>query len=240
MHPDLQLLIELQQATNAIQELQQKLDDIPRQLEACESRIAARVASVETARERIAQGQAARRVIEKDLDEAQRRLTRFKGQLMEVKTNKEYQAMQKEMGVAERDVQAFEDRILELMLEADGLAADVSQAESDLAAEQAEVDAERHTLEGERIAVDRELASHAETRDRIGAAMVPSTRELFESIARGRRGIAVVEARDGHCGSCHVRLRPQLFNDIRLNEGIIQCDSCQRVLYFSQSSASQS
>jgi predicted nucleic acid-binding Zn-ribbon protein len=42
----------------------------------------------------------------------------------------------------------------------------------------------------------------------------------------------VAEARDGICTICHVRLRPQVFNNVRLNADIIQCDSCQRILYF--------
>jgi len=42
----------------------------------------------------------------------------------------------------------------------------------------------------------------------------------------------VAEAREGHCTSCHVRLRPQVFNDIRTNDNLIQCDSCQRILYY--------
>jgi hypothetical protein len=44
--------------------------------------------------------------------------------------------------------------------------------------------------------------------------------------------VAVAEARDGICTICHVRLRPQVFNTIRRNDQIIQCDSCQRILYF--------
>jgi predicted nucleic acid-binding Zn-ribbon protein len=54
----------------------------------------------------------------------------------------------------------------------------------------------------------------------------------FEIVARRRNGIAVTEARDGICTTCHVRLRPQVFNTVRRNEAILQCDSCQRILYF--------
>jgi predicted nucleic acid-binding Zn-ribbon protein len=42
----------------------------------------------------------------------------------------------------------------------------------------------------------------------------------------------MAEARDGICTICHVRLRPQVFNNVRGNEEIIQCDSCQRILYW--------
>ena len=47
------------------------------------------------------------------------------------------------------------------------------------------------------------------------------------------QGVAVTTAtRDGLCSVCHVRLRPQVFQLVRQNDSIIQCDSCQRILYY--------
>ena len=54
----------------------------------------------------------------------------------------------------------------------------------------------------------------------------------FEAVAKRRNGVAIAEARDGVCTICHVRLRPQVFNEVRRNDQIIQCDSCNRILYF--------
>jgi predicted nucleic acid-binding Zn-ribbon protein len=55
---------------------------------------------------------------------------------------------------------------------------------------------------------------------------------LFDHVAKSRRPLVVVEARDGLCTGCHVRLRPQVFNEVRRNDSLIQCDSCLRILYF--------
>ena len=54
----------------------------------------------------------------------------------------------------------------------------------------------------------------------------------FEAVARKRNGVAVAEARGGVCTICHVRLRPQVFNTIRRNDSILQCDHCNRIMYF--------
>ncbi len=51
-------------------------------------------------------------------------------------------------------------------------------------------------------------------------------------VAKRRNGVAVAEARDGICTICHVRLRPQVFNLVRRNDEIHQCDHCNRILYF--------
>ena len=62
--------------------------------------------------------------------------------------------------------------------------------------------------------------------------LAPDVLSVFDLVAKRRHGIAMAEARDGICTICHVRLRPQVFNTVRRNEAIIQCDSCQRILYF--------
>lgn len=233
---DLERLIQLQELDNAVAQARQDLMTIPARLETLDARLAARDEAVVSARLRLTENHATRRALEKDLAVAQSRLSRFKDQLMEVKTNKEYQAMQKEIATAEHDVRTLEDQILERLLEADELAAAVKQAEAELLAEQAAAAREREATEEERVALERQVAESTEVRREMAAPLDPAVLGLFETVARLRKGIAVAEARDGHCSLCHVRLRPQVYNDIRRNESLIQCDSCQRILFFASTS----
>jgi predicted nucleic acid-binding Zn-ribbon protein len=55
---------------------------------------------------------------------------------------------------------------------------------------------------------------------------------LFEHVSKHRKGLALSEAREGLCSQCHVRLRPQVYNDVRRNDSLIQCESCSRILYY--------
>jgi predicted nucleic acid-binding Zn-ribbon protein len=56
---------------------------------------------------------------------------------------------------------------------------------------------------------------------------------LFEQVAKVRKGVALSMAtRDGLCSLCHVRMRPQVFQQVRQNDTVVQCDSCQRILYW--------
>ncbi len=180
---------------------------------------------------RIAASQAARREVEKDLAAVQTRLSKFKNQLMDVKTNKEYQAMQKEMSVAEHEISELETRMLERMEEADALAIELKTVQAALTSEQAEITQERQALETERATVADDLKRATDERARTAALVGREVLALFDRIAHGRRGVAVAEARDGLCTVCHVRLRPQIFNHARRNSDIVQCDSCQRILY---------
>jgi len=69
-------------------------------------------------------------------------------------------------------------------------------------------------------------------RETLAKGLDPAALATFDLVAKKRNGIAVAEARDAICTICHVRMRPQVFNNVRRNDSIIQCDSCQRILYF--------
>jgi len=231
MHPDLERLITLQRLESERDAARRAIDGMPARREDLDARLAQRAADLDAARQRGSDSGAARRVLEKDLAAVQTRLRRYKDQLMEVKTNKEYTAMQHEIAAAEEEVRKLEDLLLERLMEADELAAEVKAAEAALAAAKGETERERRALDGESARLEAAIAEATTARDRVAAEIDPPALALFETI-RGRRGVAVVEARDGHCSVCHVRLRPQVYNEVRRNEAIIQCESCQRVLYF--------
>jgi predicted nucleic acid-binding Zn-ribbon protein len=232
MHQDLQHLIQLQDLDLAADRARRRIAELPAAQQALEARVAEKSAAVNAVKDRIAAGQAARRDVEKELAAVQGRLSKYKGQLMEVKTNKEYQAMQKEMAVAEHEVRAHEDTLLEHMEQAETFAAELKAAESALKAEQAEAGREQKLLDAERGALEQELAKLTAARGELVRQLSREALMLFERIAHGRKGVAVAEARDGLCTVCHVRLRPQVFNDVRRNDTLTQCDSCTRILYF--------
>jgi len=232
MFPDLELLIRLQQLENSAAAARSKIDLHPNQLKDLNARITERTLDVDTTKQRLADQRSDRQSLEKELASVQTRLSRFKEQLMAVKTNKEYQAMQTEMASAETDERRLEDTILELMLEGDELAAEVAQVEQVLVEEQALVAKERDVLEQERRDLEQRLNQYSEARTKLASEVRPQAMTLFETVFRLRKGVAVVKTHNGHCSSCQVRLRPQLFNDIRANSSLIQCESCQRILFY--------
>jgi predicted nucleic acid-binding Zn-ribbon protein len=234
MLPDLERIIALQRLDSAAHDAQRRLAEEPDRLRALDARVAAATGAVASAKERLAENQNARRAIEKEMAVHQGRLSKYRDQLMSVKTNVEYQAMQKEIEFAQSEVKAHEDRILEQMLDADDLTAALKQAETAAAAEQKAVDADRKAYAAELAGVRDSLARITAERAEVVRTLSPQALSTFELVARRRHGVAVAEARDGICTICHVRMRPQVFNTVRRNEAIVQCDSCQRILFFVQ------
>ncbi len=232
MLPDLEHLITLQRIQNAATAARARIDELPSDIARLDALLGETSEEVVRARERFDRLKADRQAREKELASVQMRLSRFKEQLMEVKTNREYQAMQVEIAGGEAEVRRLEDVILERMLEGDDLAAEVERAERRLTEQRAAIAAERAELEREQVELEQRVEQlDAERRRQVGV-LAPRLLALFEKLASHRNGVAVVEARDGRCSSCQVRLRPQLFNNIRLNDSLIQCESCQRILYF--------
>ena len=117
------------------------------------------------------------------------------------------------------------------MVQADELAANVKKAEAALAVEQRSVESDRRAMATEMSDLRQALERMAHERVELVAAIAPDVLATFDLVAKRRNGVAVAEAREGICTICHVRLRPQVFNTIRRNAQIVQCDSCQRILF---------
>ena len=239
MHADLERVIALQHLDTEANQARRKLAEGPEREKAYEARLAEAKQRVVDAKAQLAANQEARRAIEKEVAVHQGRLSKYRDQAMAVKTNQEYHAIQHEIAHAQGEVKKHEDAILERMVEADDLAATIKTAEAELAALQKSIDAERKAMLAEHGELQRALEKLGADRATIVSAIDKQVLSTYELAAARRQGIAVAEAKDGICTICHVRLRPQVFNTVRRNDSITQCDSCQRILYFVSTSATQ-
>jgi uncharacterized protein len=231
MDADLDRLIHLQQTDTFVENARRRIADHPTLVQGLDTRLADATEGLEAAKAKVADNKAARAAVEKDLAMIQARLSKFKGQLMEAKTNKEYTAFLKEIEAAEHEVRQLEDKILERMLEADDLAGKLKAADARLAADKQAIAGERTQLEQETTTLQRELDEAIARRQQMAAATSPAALGVYETV-KARRGLAVVEVKGDYCSACHVRMRPQKANELRRNEIIFQCESCQRILYF--------
>jgi predicted nucleic acid-binding Zn-ribbon protein len=232
MNADLERLIRLQRAETDLRRVEAELAEVPRQRAELEAALAAERARLDGARQELAGGQKARRQHEADLQDLEAKRSRFKGQLMEVKTNKEYTAMLHEIEGVEREIRAREDQILAEMERGESLAVEVKSEEDTF--KQAE---ERHRTEVRAIdekarALEEQVRGLTADRDAIASTVPGGLLDLFHRVARSRGGVAVAQVQDAMCQVCHVKLRLQLYADLKRNEEIVQCPACNRILYY--------
>ncbi|MGH9383824.1 MAG: zinc ribbon domain-containing protein [Vicinamibacterales bacterium] len=232
MLPDLERLITLQEIETRAATAARTIAEAPARIAALDALLHSATDALEAARYAVADNQAARRLIEKDLAIVQQRQSKYKDQLMEVKTNHEYHAMQHQIAAAAEEVGHHEEKILVKMLKADDLQAALKRAEAALKAAQTKVQSERAAIEQEATTQTAAAAECTTARARIIAEMDDQGMvATFERIAKVR-GVAVARAEDERCTVCRVRLRPAVFASVRRNDSVVQCDSCQRILYY--------
>ncbi len=232
MLPRLQQLIRLQEAASRAAEARKRIADAPGEIAALDARLTAATEAVAAARQSITEAHVERRTLDRDLISAQQRLSKYKDQLMEVKTNAEYHAMQHQISAATDEVGKVEELILVNMLKSDELNATLKATEAALTADESGLAKERAAIQADATEKERVLADSEQERGTLISQIDRGDLETFERLFKARQSIAVAPAVDGHCSICHVRLRPQVYNTIITNEAIVQCDHCQRILFF--------
>ena len=168
VHPDLERLIRLQALDTQAADARKAQTSIPETQLALDQKLEGARSAVAAAREKQAANQADRRALEKDLAALNTRLSRYKDQLMEVKTNREYTAMQHEIETAQGEVKRLEDQMLEKMLEADELAAGLKAAEAALKTAEQKIVKERAELDVQLVEAGTTLDSTSEGASRAG------------------------------------------------------------------------
>ena len=232
MNSDLDRLIRLQRAETDLRRMEAELAEAPRQRADLDASLAAERSRLETARGELSAGQKARRQHEADLQDLEAKRSRLKGQLMEVKTNKEYTAMLHEIEGVEREIRGREDLILAEMERAEGLAVDIKREEETFKRAEEQHRAQVRTLDERSQGLQEQVRRLTAERDAIAATVPPVALELFHRVARLRGGVAVAQVQDAICQVCRVKLRLQLYADLKRNEEIVQCPACNRILYY--------
>jgi predicted nucleic acid-binding Zn-ribbon protein len=219
----------------------QELDSSLAQVDAALGRLPGRVAEIEKslgsaeqalafAKGRIQEQLKGRRSHEQDIDQVKTQISRHQDQLMQVKTNEQYRALNKEIATERGKIEEIEERILLGMERIDELNREVAQRERALAEERTRVEAEKTVLARERQDLEKERAGLDGERKVLVSGLPAEALTMYGRIADQRGGIAVAVVTAETCSACRVRCRPQALAEARNFERIVQCESCRRIL----------
>ncbi len=231
MLPEIENLLKLQDTDKEIRRLQDEVAEFPKRVAVIEQKLAGIKAQLEKAQAAVKADEAARRKFDTNISELRTKISKYRDQSLDVKTNEQYKALLHEIQFAEKEITANEDKILELMVNADARDKEVKAAQAELKAETAEIekekeDARKRTAEDEKLLAEWR-AKRGELRKGVGEDLL----RHFERVSKFR-GSGIAEVRDQKCMACRVMLRPQTYNEVRSGNQTIVCDSCQRILYF--------
>lgn len=161
-------------------------------------------------------------------------IVRSESRLKEIKTQKEYVAVSKEIGVAKKMKVELEEQLLQKIGQLEELKGAVSESQGNLASLEENISARKAEVQAKVDDLDHELAADRIAREEKVKTLSPAILKRYATLRKMRRGLAVVEARDGSCLGCNMNLPPQLYNSLHRGEELIFCPHCQRMLVLKQ------
>jgi uncharacterized protein len=230
---ELQQLIALQIADTSIRKLQAELESIPQRRAEVESEFDQRAFEFKALEQARDASRAARQQLDKDLVEQRSRAEKAERDLMSSTNSKAYEAAIREADAAKKRIGELETKVLEQMEAGEQAEKSLAEREPELARLRGEFDERLKSFEEQTRAQAAELEARRAERERLFEELTPAAKALYKRIsARIRDGVALAEARNASCSACFMALRPQIMAEVRRGEEIIQCDNCNRILYY--------
>ncbi|RMF79936.1 MAG: hypothetical protein D6739_10620 [Nitrospirae bacterium] len=232
MDADLKALIELQEADSRILEIEREKENLPKAIEELRQEVVTSLAEYEALTAEIEQLEARLAAIRQEQEEEEGRLAHTQERLPHITTQKAYYALLKEVETSERALEALRQEGEEVNGELAELRSRLEEVKSGMAEEEAVFEERKAEMEAQFSHLDEELAALRQRREEAVAAVAPQALARYKRIASRRAPLVVVPVRDGRCTGCHIKLPPQLFVDVKRNDGIHLCGQCQRILYY--------
>lgn len=231
MNLDLKKLIRLQEIDLAVEEYRTKTGAFPDRSKALDDKLASALEGVRQSQAAIQASQSKRKEHETCVSDLEVKISKYRDQLMLVKTNEEYKAMTKEIEFSQDAITREEDEILAIMEQSETLTQNLTAADATLIQDQKQVAVERVQLKEQNAKDTETLEAYLSERDQLAGGIDKEVADRYERVRKARGGVAMARASDETCVVCNVRMRPQRFQEVRQNDAIIPCDSCGRFLY---------
>lgn len=231
MADQLENLQRLQTLDGELYRLRRTRQDKPRELDAVRAQVAAQEAQFGTLEERLKALQLQQKEKELELQTREANVKKLQGQLFQVKTNKEYTAMQHEIDILKADASLLEEAILKLLDAVDQASRERKVQQQQVAQEQQRLEQETARTQQDVAAIEEQIAQLERQRQEVTPDVPPPALSVYERILSNRDGLALVPMVNESCGGCNRRLPPQVINEVYLNTRLVMCEQCNRILY---------
>jgi predicted nucleic acid-binding Zn-ribbon protein len=229
---DFDLIIELQRLDTELHNASLVLEGIPRLLQDVDKRIQATTKLVADTKDKMAQNQKKRRELENEVKDLKVQIGKYKRQLNEVKSNKEYTALLHEIEETQHKVDTIEEAIIAAMLAADDVEEEIKAALHRQSVEEDSLKKEKLVLDDKMKETEARFAALAKERETLLPRIPREQLKLYEAIFQKKGGTALSPVTGDFCAMCHMRVRPQMLNEIRDKVKVILCENCGRILYW--------
>lgn len=225
-------ILEIQEQALATRRGQKIIDEGPARIEEIEARFRERNAEYVALQERDRELTEDRKARESELVELEQSKKKYMNDLMQVSNQREYAAMLKEIDSVKARISEHEDFVLKDMEELESLQGQIEEFSAHIKEERSKVDEERSRVEEDMERARRSIERARAKRELLERELPADLRNTLHRIEGARQGLFFVKVEDGLCQACYVRVRPQVFQEIRQAAKVHWCSNCKRLLYY--------
>lgn len=231
MKPELAILIRLQGIDLELNKLDEEKSSVPKYLEDLQERLSAKESELNELNERVTEIQKRKVDVEDEFELENVRFGKSQKKLSSLKTNREYQALQKEINEIKKTNAAREDEILAIMEETSSLQEEIKEKMKQVKQYRKEIKSEKKHVKELQTSLDAKTAALTEERHAVTKDISPDLLAKYNFLKDRRACVAVAAVTDGVCSACNMNIPPQLYNELLRDEKILTCPSCQRLIY---------
>ena len=234
MEIDFEKLIRLQEVDSEILKAGLFLESVPPLVESLDKKITESAEIAAAAKDKMAQSQKKRRELEAEMKDVKAQIGKYKRQTNDVKTNKEYAALLKEIEDSEKKVENLEEAFISEMLLEDDIQKEIRAANLKLAETQDKLSREKEQVLLKKQETEARLAELESQKESLLPQLPREQVNLYLRLLENKAGSALSPVTDDYCSICHVRVRPQVLNELKEARKVILCENCGRILYWKE------
>ena len=230
----LEILKKAQGIDGRLYETEIKLKEIPQERSRLKNELESEKAHLNELEQSLKKLHLSQKNKEGELAEKEANVKKLDGQLSQVKTNKEYAALQQEIASLKADNSLIEEDVIKILDELESASAAIKTEQERVKQIEKAFQAKEQELGQKEKELKDVLGIAQKEHDEIIGKLPPETKDLYVRILSKKEGQAMTEVRGEACGACQMRLRPQLLNEVMLKDTLVLCENCSRILFIAE------
>ena len=224
-------LYELQKIDSRIDDINKVKGELPLEVQDLEDELAGLKTRVDHVNGEIEELNALTKQRRREVDQAKIQIANYKEQQNNVRNNREFDSITKEIEYQELEIELAEKRLKEYAAGIKGKKAQVEEAEAVIAERAKDLEVKKAELESIEAETSVQIGELQEKADKAKVRIDERLLKAYDRIRSNvRNGLAVVTVKRDACGGCFNRIPPQRQAEIRAGKKIIVCEYCGRIL----------
>lgn len=230
--PQIEILRKAQELDREIYQLGVDISTLPEEKKAIQQEFESEKKALSEAEQNLKKIQLAQKEKEGQLAQREAHILKLEGQLSQVKTNKEYTALQHEIATAKADNSILEETILKFFDEVEEAQKKIAEERNHLKEVEKDFSDKISSMDDK---VKKSTVAYEEkkkNREDIISQTQTEVKDLYNRVVQKKQGVALAPVRGEICGSCRIQLRAQVLNEVMIGQELVQCENCSRILFY--------